>query len=294
MNTIEKARYRAGQLYRIATSPVRLMPDFIIIGGQRCGTTSLYNYLMEYPGIVPASMKEVHYFDYHFDRPGFWYRAQFPFTFNKAYIEKVRKLSFVTGEASPYYLFHPQSPRRVAKMLPAVKLIALLRNPIDRAYSQHWLEFKLGYDTLSFEEAIDQEEKRLAGERERMLHDERYESYSYRHYSYLCRGIYMDQLQHWLQFFPREQLLILKSEDLYSNPATVVRQTLEFLGVPVNEQFIKQKEFKNYREPTKEGYKSNEKPPKMKAETRARLIDYFRPHNARLYEFLGRDLGWEK
>jgi hypothetical protein len=178
--------------------------------------------------------------------------------------------------------------------LPHMKLIALLRNPIDRAYSQHWLEFKLGYETLSFEEAIAREEERLAGEREKMLKNKNYESYNFRHYSYLCRGIYADQLQYWMKFLPCKQFLILKSEDLYSSPAAVVKQTLEFLGVAGDTPGTEQKEYKNYREPTREGYKSEEKPPKMRAETRAQLVEYFRPHNARLGAWLGRDFAWDQ
>jgi hypothetical protein len=300
MNIIESIKpytqtsmHRTKQVLRVMTSPLRLAPDFIIIGGQRCGTTSLYNYLIEHPGIVPASTKEVHFFDYNFKRPFFWYRAQFPSYLHKFYIERVRDLEFVTGEATPYYLFHPLSPRRVAEKMPQVKLIVLLRNPIDRAYSQHWLESKLGYDTLSFEDAIKCEEERTAGEREKMLENANYESYSFRHYSYLSRGRYVEQLQTWMSYFPQKQFLILKSEDLYSNSASVVKQALEFLGAPVGEQYPSNKEFKQYREPTREGYKSNEKAPKMKGEVRERLLEYFKPYNARLYEFLGRDFGWD-
>lgn len=293
MSVIEKAKHRSKQVYRIASSPARLMPDFIIIGGQRCGTTSLYNYLIEQAGIVPASTKEVHFFDYHFDRPLFWYRAQFPSSFQKLYREKIRHLPFVTGEASPYYLFHPLSPVRIAKTLPQVKLIALLRNPIDRAYSQHWLETKLGYEHLPFEEAIEREEERLAGEREKMLNDKHYESYNYRHYSYLCRGLYFDQLQYWMKFFRREQFLILRSEDLYSNPTGIVKQALEFLGAPSEGIGTQSREYKNYREPTREGYKSEDRPPKMQASTRARLIEYFKPHNEQLNEWLGQDFAWQ-
>jgi hypothetical protein len=294
MGGIEKAMYRCGQIYRLATSSVRLMPDFIIIGGMRCGTTSLYNYLLEHAGILPASVKEVHYFDYHFDRPLFWYRAQFPSIIQKVFIEEIQKHRCVTGEASPYYLFHPLSPIRIAKTLPRVKLIALLRNPIDRAYSQHWLESKLGYDTLPFEEAIEREEERLAGEREKMLTMKGYESYSYRHYSYVSRGIYVDQLQYWMKYCPQEQFLILRSEDLYSNPAAIVRQTLDFLGFTGEAPGAEQSEYKNYREPTSDGYKSEQKPPKMRAETRAHLVEYFKPHNARLSEWAGRDFGWDQ
>ncbi len=280
------------RFYRITTSPIRLIPDFLIIGGQRCGTTSLYHYLVEQPGIMSASVKEVHFFDCNkFYRGAWWYQAKFPSLPQKYYRERLHKLRILTGEATPYYLFHPHVPKRVAHIMPKAKLIVLLRNPVDRAYSHHWLESQ-GNETLSFEEAIEREEERIGAEREKMLKDERYQSYNYRHFSYLARGIYVDQMQAWMEVFPREQFLILKSEDLYQNPAAVLEQSLEFLGIPSQLSDHQEKDFKRYREPTPKGYTNNATPPKMKSETRQYLIDYFKPHNARLNAFFDRDFGW--
>ena len=172
-----------------------------------------------------------------------------------------------------------------------MKLIVLLRNPIDRAYSHHWLSTSEGHETLPFGKAIAYEQRRLAGEQEKMLADKDYESYNHRHYAYLSRGIYVDQLQRWMGFFPKEQFLILKSEDLYSDPESTVKLTLEFLGVP-GAMSKERKEFKQYRDPSPRGYKNKEKPATMDPEVRRDLGEYFKPHNARLYEFLGRDFGW--
>lgn len=284
----------SSQTYRAVTSQLRLLPDFIIIGGQRCGTTSFYYYLMEHPSIVPPYTKEVNYFNDNFARGLSWYRAQFPTTIQKYYTEHVLKHSLLTGEASPYYLIYPHAPGRIAKLLPHVKLIVLLRNPIDRAYSHHWLLIKNGFETLSFKDAIEQEPNRLAGELEKMQADEHYHSYNYGHFSYLTRGIYVDQLQRWLQYFPKEQLLLLKSEDLYSNPAKVMRQTFEFLEVPSDDYSCKPKKYKQYRLPVKKGYKIKDSPPKMNSDLRQQLIEYFRPHNQRLKELVGRDFDWDK
>src|SRR5260221_4755811 len=117
------------QTYRGITSAIRVLPDFLIIGCQRGGTSSLYYYLTEQYGILSASTKEVHFFDDFYTKGLDWYRAQFPATAYKAYIERVRKRPFITGEASPYYIFHPHAPRRAAQVLPEAKIIALLRNP---------------------------------------------------------------------------------------------------------------------------------------------------------------------
>jgi hypothetical protein len=292
MNTIKPVYWAARSSYRLATNRLRLLPDFIIIGTQRGGTTSLYYYLVEYAAVASAQHKEVHFFDDHFQEGMRWYRAQFPTVAQKYLTEQVGKRRFVTGESSPYYLFDPRIPARVRAALPHVKLIVLLRNPVDRAYSHHWLSTHEGHETQSFEKAIRLEEERLRGEQEKMLADEHYESYNHRHYAYLERGIYVDQLRNWLHSFPREQFLILKSEDLYQNPVAITKQTLEFLGLPPS-VLNTRKEFKQYREPVPRGYKNNEKPPQMDPELRKDLSAYFKPHNQRLYDLLGRDFEWE-
>jgi hypothetical protein len=283
MTTIDKNVLR--KAYRATTNPLRLLPDFIIIGVQKGGTTSLYRYLIEHPSIAPIYVKEPHFFDIYFHKRLGWYRAHFPTLAEKYAAQLVRGQKFLTGEASPYYLLHPLAAKRVAETLPHVKLIVLLRNPVDRAYSQYQHQRRQpGVEPLSFEEAIEREAERLAGEEEKMLQDERYASFNHRHYSYLARGTYIEQLPRWMKMFPREQFLILKSEDLFSNPAAIVAQTLEFLNIPISEE-QREKVYKPFNEARYEP---------MAPETRTRLVEHFRPLNARLYEFLERDFGWDK
>jgi Sulfotransferase domain len=296
MNIIDRAKplywnLRTG--FRLTTNRLRLFPDFIIIGAQRGGTTSLYYYLTEYAGILSALHKEVHFFDDHFTSGMRWYRGQFPTFLQKYSVERTGKRRGLTGESSPYYLFYPHAPKRVKAALPKVKLIVLLRNPVDRAYSHHWLATYEGHETLSFEKAIKCEAERLAGEEEKMLADEHHQSYNHRHYAYLSRGIYVDQLRNWMSYFPKEQFLILKSEDFYSDPLTTVKQTLEFLEVP-GTALDTRKDFKQYREPTPKGYRNIQKPQEMDRDVRASLVEYFQPYNASLYNFLGRDFDWDK
>src|SRR5258706_8298254 len=124
---------------------------------------------MPRPGVGPASVKELHFFDKKFHKGLLWYRAHFPTSIQKRLFEYTHKQVFVTGEASAYYLFHPHVPKRVAQTLPHVKLVVLLRNPIDRAYSQYNFEVELGRETLSFEDALTHEEERTAKEREKIL-----------------------------------------------------------------------------------------------------------------------------
>jgi Sulfotransferase domain len=279
MATVDKNVLR--KAFRASTNSLRMMPDFIIIGTQKGGTTSLYRYLIEHPCIAPIYVKEPHFFDIYYYKGLGWYRSHFPTAMEKHYAQLFQKHDLITGEASPYYLYHPQAAKRVAHTLPKAKLIVILRNPIDRAYSQYQHQRRQeGVEPLSFEDALAAEEQRLAGEEEKIRNDEKYISFNHRHYSYVGRSTYINQLPAWMDIFPKEQFLILKSEDLYSNPQRVVEQTLEFLNVPTGGA---RKEYKPF---------NDAKYAPMEPATRARLVEYFKPYNARLYEFLGRDFGW--
>ncbi|MDQ6660637.1 MAG: sulfotransferase domain-containing protein [Chloroflexota bacterium] len=275
-----------GKFYRGITYPMRILPDFLIIGTQRGGTTSLFHYLQGHPSIKPAVNKDLHFFDRKYNKGLPWYQGHFPTRIERYYVQRIRKHSFLTGEASPSYMFHPYTPKRVAETLPHVKLIVMLRNPVSRAYSQYHHAVELGHETLSFEEAIETEQGRIGGEHQRILENEHYYSEDYKHRSYLSKGIYVDQLQTWMKLFPREQFLILKSEDFYADPSTVFKQVLTFLNVPETELRLEKNEFKNYN--------NNVYSSKMDPAMRKRLIEYFKPHNARLYDFLGVNFDWDK
>jgi hypothetical protein len=261
------------------TARMRLLPDFLIIGAQRCGTTSLQRYLIQHPCIAPSFRKEVHFFDRNLKKGVTWYRAHFPSVPYKYFVTTVLRRRFLTGEASAAYLFYPHAPKKIFEMMPRVKLIVLLRNPVDRAYSHYQHEVSLKYETLSFDEAIEQEPDRLRGEREKMLADQSYDSYKYRHYSYLARGAYADQLMRWMKLFPRDQILILRSEDFFAESSKTFQKVLGFLELPPCE-------LSEYKQYNAREYSS------MNAATRRRLIDYFEPHNRRLRELVGENFPW--
>jgi len=271
-----KKAYTARRIGRLGTAAMRTLPDFIIIGTQKGGTTFLNRLLAQHPRIKPAFLKEVHYFDLNFDKGINWYRSNFPTRISK-------DDKYVTGEASPYYMFYPHAARRASVLVPNAKLIALLRNPIDRAYShdQHQaLRVEgVGRETLSFEQALEAEEKRLRGEVERMMQDEHYLSPNHRHYSYLARGLYADQLVSWSKHFDRTRMLVLKSEDLFRDTAGILRATADFLEIPNWTP-------EAYSIPNKREYTD------LSPNVRRRLEAYFRPHSLKLYDYLGRDLGW--
>lgn len=249
---------------RIETAHLRKLPDFIIIGTQRGGTTSLYRYLTAHQDVGSALRKEVHFFDHYYEKGIDWYLANFP----------MRSEAPVMGEASPYYLFHPDVPERVHRLLPRAKFIALLRNPVDRAYSQYQMQLRNSGETLSFEDAIDRE-------REKLSSSDDPGSQTWRRSSYLRRGVYAEQLERWMSVFPREQFLIIKSEDFYENPKRVLHETLEYLGL----QPWSPSDFKAHNQRT---YATD-----MNPATRKRLEEYFAPYNQQLYGLISRDLGWE-
>ncbi|MEG4347420.1 sulfotransferase domain-containing protein [Microcoleus sp. A003_D6] len=247
-------------------------PEFIIIGVQKGGTTSLYNYLIQHPQIAPATQKEIHYFDLNFHKTPDWYYSQFP--------QPESGESQLTGEASPYYIFHPHVPQRIYDLFPKVKIIALLRNPIERAISHYHYYIKIGYESLSLESAIASEPERLKGEMEKLLANPNYYSYEHQHHTYLSRGIYADQLPAWMKLFPKSQISIIKSEDLYSNPSQILNTVLEFLDLPPHQ-------LETYGK-----HNSSEYPP-ISETVYEQLRAYFRSHNQRLAEMCDRDFGWD-
>lgn len=220
-----KLRHFAHELHSLAL-PLRrnrkhALPDAVIIGAQRCGTTSLYHCISQHPRVIRPSKKEVHYFDINYHRDLAWYQMHFQHNHGK--------LNF---EASPYYIFHPKAPERVAAALPDTKVIVILRDPVARAYSHYWHERRLGNEKLSFAEAIDAEGERLAGESTRLAEEDGYYSYNHHHFSYVSRGCYDMQLKRWLRFFPRPQFLFIESESFFEDPGREMARVTRFLKLP--------------------------------------------------------------
>jgi hypothetical protein len=266
---------------RRCTAPLRMLPGFLIIGAQKSGTTTLYNYLNQHPAVGPSFTQEVHFFDLNFQRGLDWYRAHFPTIFQRQLTKFQSGMELTTGEASAYYLFHPHVCWRVRKTLPDVRLLVVLRDPTERAWA-HYLHNRRAFEPLSFEDAIEQEEERLLGERLRLLRDEAATSFTYREFSYLSRGVYVDQIRAWMAIFPREQIHIACSEDLlFKDPAAVVERVQRFLGLPIR----RPDRLRTYRREPKVA---------MNEATQRRLREHFRTHNQRLFDYLGIDFEWER
>ncbi len=223
----------ARRRFRYATRKRRILPSFLIIGAQRAGTTSLFRYLLAHPDVAGPSggdaavwwVKETHFFDEKFTKGVDWYRSFFPLAATRERYRK-RGHDLQAGEATPYYMFHPAVPARVAATLPDARLIALLRDPVERAYSHYQMMSRTGREKLDFEEAVAAEPERLAGVEEALMSETvqvlpsgHRAHHQHRHRAYFSRGLYADQLERWLEHFDREQLLVVGTEDLLGPPA---------------------------------------------------------------------------
>jgi len=282
------------------------LPDFLIIGSMKGGTTSFYSYLNQHPQILPCIIKESHYFSKFYGKGIKWYKSCFTHTYAEDFKKRILKKKFLTGEATADYYFYPHAAKRVHDVVPNAKIILLLRNPIDRAYSEynmrlifsifgkgkivsrvaHLDELKLrddkgSLDGISFEDAIKMEDEVIKGELQKMINDETYFSDRFNSKAFLAKGIYINFIKNWKKFFPENQFLIIQSEKLFKNGIETTNQVLKFLDLPIFSKL-------NFCIACKGFYKP------MNPETRKKLVDYFKPYNKELYDYLGTDFGWDK
>jgi hypothetical protein len=221
---------------RRASAPLRALPDFLIIGAQKAGTTSLYAYLAAHRDVRPAGRKEVHYFDLGFTAGAElgegWYRSMFPLRGGLALDRRRAGRPVVTGEASPYYLFHPVAPQRAAALVPDARLLVLVRDPVERAWSHYRHEVAAGREPLDFAAALDAEAGRLAGADADLAQGvDSPAARHHRRHAYVGRGLYAHQLRAWLACYPREQVHVMVAEELFATPEPVWRAAVEFLGL---------------------------------------------------------------
>lgn len=265
----------------VLTSEWRMSPDFLIVGAQRSGTTSLFKTLVQHPLVArPFLRKGIHYFDQRYDRGPAWYRGNFPMTATS----RIRRLGVgvpLTGESSPYYMFHPLAPSRIARDLPGVRLLAILRDPVERAYSAHAHELARGFESESFERALELEPQRLAGERERLLSDPGYQSRHWQHNAYLARGKYVEQLEVLESALGRDHMLLIDSGDFFSTPETTFREVCEFLELPRSSHIKFERHNARPRTP-------------LQPVLHERLRDYFLPFDEDLAKFWGQAPSWRR
>ncbi len=247
----------------------RSLPDFLIIGTQKGGTTSLFRYLSDHPQVAPGRKKEIRFFDKRFHRGVDWYRAHYPPRWRRHLYRATRARRLVTGEATPTYLYWPAAPVRVRAVVPNVRLVALLRDPVARAYSHYHHGVRAGREPRTFGVAVEEEIEGI----------ERGDPPA--KFAYVARGLYARQLERWWSVFPREQLQILASEDLYKDPDRVVADVCGFLGIRPPGPAGRRRRAYN-RHPYE----------RADAATWDRLTEFFRDENRTLFERLGREFAW--
>jgi hypothetical protein len=258
----------------------RMQPSFLVIGGQRCGTTSIFKGLAEHPQIRrPAVEKGTDYFTLHYDHSLDWYRGHFPL----ATPAGPRARGFgapIAFEACTYYMFHPFALERIARAFPDVKLVVMLRDPVERAFSAYKHEFARGFETEpDFERALDLEDARLEGEVEKMAADVTYESLAHRHHAYRRRGDYATQLRRAFDLFPAEQVHVTESEAFFAEPERVYRELIDFLGLGA------------FRPAAFDRHNARPSTP-MSEPAHARLTEYYATRDADLTTLLGRPPHW--
>lgn len=266
------------------TSGARVLPSFLIAGAQRCGTTSLYRALAQHPLLLkPVLHKGVHYFDVAYWREVSWYQGHFPLRVSAALLGHRYGARAQAFESSPYYLFHPLAGERIATGLPGVKLIVLVRDPVERACSAHAHELARGYEKEShFEYAIELEARRLAGA-EDLLRESPYAlHHSHRHHAYLARGRYADQLDRLEPLIGRDRILVLDSHRFFQEPEQVYDRVLEFLGVP------------HLGYPVFERHNGRSLPRPVPRVLGQALRDHFEAYDARLVRWLGGEPSWRR
>jgi hypothetical protein len=258
------------------TAPLRVLPDFIVFAADRAGTTSLYHFLEKHPCIYASDHDHLGFFDSNFKLGINFYKSFFPTIFQKYYV-KLRRKYFMTYDVTASYYRRPWSIKNILETIPSIKLIAILRNPVDGAYSGFHKDLKL--KNTSFENAIKNELEILDKEKNEI------ENNGYAHVmqdTFLAKGFYEKQLKIWLNHFPRNQILFLTTEELTINPNKTFKKIFDFLNLP---NFI----IENYEKQNVGKYTK-----KMDFDTRKFLINFYKPHNLKLYKLLEKNFDWNK
>lgn len=259
------------------TSALRMPPSFIIAGAQRCATTSLFRMLTRHPQVrQPTLNKGIHFFDTaeRFSRGANFYAGHFP-------LRRPWSDRRISGEASPYYLFHPLAMQRIAQTAPQAQVIVLLRDPVERAFSAYKQEKGRGFETLDFEEALASEEERLKGEEAKIIADPEYQSFAHQHFGYVARGHYTYQLKRASKALAPGKLTVLDA-DAFFNP-----------GLDGWDSLLRQIGLDPWR--PQEIIRSNARPgDPMPEHLRASLEAEFHGENSQLSEYLGFIPSWLK
>jgi len=248
------------------------LPDFIILGTQKGGTTSLYNYLINHSKISGGSRREIHFFDKYYEKGVHWYKNNF-LNSNE---------NILTCECSPDYIHHPLIAKRIKNILPKSKLIILLRDPVERAISNYKHNIYIGKykKNMTIEEIIDKEKIYIKKEKNKINLKRTYYSRKFKYYSLLDRGIYHKQIKRYFNLFNKNQIHIIFSEKLFFNTQEELKKVFEFLKL------------NNENVPCTKIYNKSKIDYEVNKTTRNKLENFFLPHNKKLYRTLNSKFRW--
>jgi len=254
----------------------RTLPDFIVIGAQKSGTSSMFSYLKQHPQILRPIFKEPYFFDRQYHRGLSWYRSNFPAQRTVNRLNDRLGRPHLTFESTATYIFDEQAPVRIARDLKTRKFILLLRNPADRVISAYWHARRMGIESRALAEVVESDMRRYRAE---MAGEKDASSTPTSRPNLLKRGIYHEAVSRWQSVFSPDDLLVLQSETLFAEPAGVMTQVFQFLDLP-------QPSHIDFEAQNVGGYKNRD------AEVRAVLQDFYRPFNEKLNSLTRTKLDW--
>ncbi len=262
------------------TSSFRILPDFFIGGVQKGGTTSLYYALTHHPQIIQAKNKETYYYGTtpNYEKGLHHYRSFFATDFLKKRRESATGKTVLTLDASTNTIDSKEAALRILKDNPKAKIIFILRNPAERAYSHYKMSVKMGWELTDFEKALELEDRRIEDGKKNVLSDSKH-NFAYQRLGYRSRGIYVNHLEHWFKDFPNENILVTSSENFFNDPSKVFNSICAFLGIEkdVNVHFGKMNEG------------SFEK---INPKAHENLTAFYKPHNEALFKLLDQKFDW--
>ena len=262
------------------TGFIRVIPDFLVIGAKRCGTTSLYQHLSEHPCISRSPRDNIGFFNENYHLGINWYKSLFPTVFYKKKMESKNKQCLFFDVTSTY-MEEELTAKNVYEVNPNQKIIVILRNPVDRAYSHYHVNVKEKSEKRSFEDAIFEEMNRIKSERIIQNKNKNLRVFTPNNIHYLKKGFYALQLKSWFKIFPREQILVLSTEEFQEDQNLIYKKIFDFLNIPnMKIKSIEKMEKGNYIP--------------MKHDTRNLLLDYFRQCNHELFELINSEFDWKK
>jgi len=275
MKIIDRSLYAD---FRVVTSPIRVCPDFIIVGEAKCGTTSAYHYIGQHPDVFSAIKKEPRNF-IEYPNSIAQCRRHYPTIIRKALHRGIGGSRFVAGEATAEYFANRHVPGVLSRLLPKVKIIVMLRHPSARALSDYQMFKNQKLVDESFEVIVDRSIRWLSNDDVYpwLLDAGQYEHSTIR---FVLRGIYFEPAQRWIKHFAKEQMLFVCSEDFFSETGETAERIFRFLGLDdhrVEKLDVQRKGCYEWG---------------AHKQALGKLDNFYSAHNEKLYALLGQDYGW--